>query len=58
MQKLLDRRKENFVGQQTYQDNDNHDPNDLLHGAQFATIMEKLAKAKTSQDRDENLSGH
>ena len=39
MQKLLDRRKENFVGQQTYHDNDNHDPNDLLHGAQFAAIM-------------------
>src|SRR5215472_18548789 len=58
MQKLLDWRKENFVSKQTDHNNHNHDPNDLLHRAQFAAIMEKLAKTKTSEDCHEDLRGH
>src|SRR4030095_14562638 len=58
MKKPFDRRKEDFIGQQTDHDNDYHYSDDLLHGAQFAAIMEKLAKAKTGQDCHENFGGH
>ena len=47
MQKSLDRRKENFVGEQTDDNDDEHDGDDLIHRAQFAAIMQKLAQARS-----------
>ena len=39
MQKSFDRRKENFIRQQTDDDDHQHDRNDLFHGIQFAAEM-------------------
>src|SRR6201982_370629 len=58
MQKFLYRRKEDFVRKQTDNNDHKHNGNDLIHGAQFTSIMQKLAKSETGQDRHENFRRH
>src|ERR1044071_1782074 len=58
MEKALDRRKQDLVGQQPNQDNDQHHADHLIHGVEFASIMQEMAEPETSQDRYVNLSRH
>src|SRR5687768_15145561 len=58
MEEAFDGREEDFIGEETDHDDDEHDADDLVHGVQFAAVMQKVAEAEAGQDGDVNLGGH
>jgi hypothetical protein len=51
-------REQDFVDEQTDNDDNKHDPNHLIHRVEFATEMKQLAQAEAGQDRHINLRRH
>src|SRR6266516_6891207 len=58
MEKFFYRRKEDFVRKQTDNNAHKHDGNDLIHRAQFPSVMQKLTKAETGKDRHKDFRRH
>lgn len=58
MKKAFPWRKENLVRQQSDQDDDDHDPDHLIHRVQFAPVMEEMAQTESGENRHVNLRGH
>src|SRR5687767_1429223 len=58
VEEAFDGREEDFIGEEADHDDDEHDADDLVHGVQFAAVMEEVAKTEAGQNGDVNLGGH